>query len=73
MNAEELSEMKPETRRLLGDVSERELVRQHVERSQAFQRRLLQEQDERCRQRMAQIKAQVAAFQQQFPGTGPAT
>ncbi|MGO4714927.1 hypothetical protein [Bradyrhizobium sp. 2TAF24] len=60
-------EMAPETRQLIGDVSERELVRRHVERARAFQHRQLREQDERCRAQMAEIKAQVAAFQQQFP------
>lgn len=67
MTSDETGEMKPETRELIGDIPERELVRRHVERSQAFQRRMLQEQDERCRAQMAKIKAQVATYLQQFP------
>lgn len=70
MKPEQQGEMKPETRRLIGEISERELVRQHVERSQAFQRRQLQEQDERCRAQMVEIKAQLASYLRQFPGTG---
>jgi len=67
MKPEQLGEMEPETQQLIGDISERELVRRHVERAQAFQRRMLREQDERCRQQMAEIKAKVAAYLQQFP------
>lgn len=43
------------------NLSERELIRQHVDRSVAFQRQMLREQEERCRKQMADVKASLKA------------
>jgi len=45
----------------IGNLSERELIRQHVDRTVAFQRQMLREQEERCRKQMADVKASLKA------------
>ncbi len=44
-----------------GHLSERELIRRHVERSVAFQRQMIKEQEDRCRKQMADVKASLKA------------
>jgi hypothetical protein len=44
-----------------GNLSERELIRQHVDRTVAFQRQMIREQEERCRKQMADVKASLKA------------
>lgn len=45
----------------IGNLSERELIRQHVDRSVAFQRQMIKEQEDRCRKQMADVKASLKA------------
>ncbi|WP_315832589.1 hypothetical protein [Bradyrhizobium prioriisuperbiae] len=45
----------------IGNLSERELIRQHVDRTVAFQRQMIREQEERCRKQMADVKASLKA------------
>lgn len=42
-------------------LSERELIRRHVDRTVAFQRQMIKEQEDRCRKQMADVKASLKA------------
>jgi hypothetical protein len=48
------------TAQIIGNISERDLMRAHVERSRTFQRLQLKEQEERCQRQIAEIRASLA-------------